>query len=945
VTGTDLEKGKAVRLRGTAICVDCLTPEEKAEVQKAAPRPTARKEVQPKAGPRGELASSSTRMKAATSPSTSRLAAVDSEEGQSPPRRRLVFIAAGSGGVLIAVGVVLFLVLKPGREDSRTPAPVAPAPTAVAPPKPAVPAPPQPREVPSALRTDLEALRMEISGPLSQNNVRVALAILDRAKDRHAGPEWAGGLAALEREIGDRARIRFKEIMDRSAGAAGRQAVDELRAARAEITGWGSSFEKLAKEFDDAFGGILAAAPAPTPAAPTTPAPDTKPPDPAAPPAPPWETARKYLESWQKAMFLATRRDYLRAASEVKTAGGASEEDVKKEVSEDLEDLRRAEAAYGRVLQAMAALPAWEEVQFEVLQEDGTRAAVQQKVLKAGPNRLELCGPPRFVEYMDIAPGSLARMYAKKRGTLPPDEARDLAILCVLDGDGAAARELLGGAEDRLPAKYWGYASTVRARLPAPDPAVHRNEWAARRLFYEAEGGFRVLGTRAAAVEKYLKLRESYADTEFMRKAGPEIDPRLEECLESSVTVGGFRGRGIFRPATLEINLAAVKLKVPGWLAAANAASDGPGDYAEFQFYALPGVKYRGWALVGGCCTATFEWYLQGSELTYPDRKTRKPLACEPDGAAAAPWEHKIPGLSSTHGGRDHAKAEMEPARWRWAELPIPAYATGGVKTVRLIGSRKGMAVAAALLSARRDKPPDDEETKRIAAVAAEEGPPTNALRAGPNEPDLLAQIPEARAFVLVYDLDLSRLNREIKYGVDNRAAVKGPFDRVAYLVELQRSGGPYQYVFVSMDAFTDDPGKVGIPEVSTGARFQQKVASMNVHSNVEGVTNGIMMDGGNIEFWSSNYAPRNSANVPGASGDKFDFGDQPTDPRDGYGSMQVHNSAAGHTVFALNHWREGGNADLGIGNQPGGNPDWTFSGSAKHYAAKRLRVLVRPRG
>ena len=34
--------------------------------------------------------------------------------------------------------------------------------------------------------------------------------------------------------------------------------------------------------------------------------------------------------------------------------------------------------------------------------------------------------------------------------------------------------------------------------------------------------------------------------------------------------------------------------------------------------------------------------------------------------------------------------------------------------------------------------------------------------------------------------------------------------------------------------------------------------------------------------------------------------------------------------------------ADLGIGNQPTGNPDWTFAGNAGSYQVKRLRVLVR---
>jgi sialate O-acetylesterase len=99
---------------------------------------------------------------------------------------------------------------------------------------------------------------------------------------------------------------------------------------------------------------------------------------------------------------------------------------------------------------------------------------------------------------------------------------------------------------------------------------------------------------------------------------------------------------------------------------------------------------------------------------------------------------------------------------------------------------------------------------------------------------------------------------------------------------------------------------------------------------------------GGNIEFWPNNYGPENSAHVPNASGETYDFGDQPNDPADGYGSMQVHNHAAKQTLFALNHWSAGGQADIGIGNQPQNNPDWTFSNNAGTYQAKRLRVLVR---
>ena len=56
---------------------------------------------------------------------------------------------------------------------------------------------------------------------------------------------------------------------------------------------------------------------------------------------------------------------------------------------------------------------------------------------------------------------------------------------------------------------------------------------------------------------------------------------------------------------------------------------------------------------------------------------------------------------------------------------------------------------------------------------------------------------------------------------------------------------------------------------------------------------------------------------------------------------MQIHNHDARQTLFAINHWRVGNTADIGIGNSPAGNPDWTFTENAGNYTAKRLRIFV----
>lgn len=226
------------------------------------------------------------------------------------------------------------------------------------------------------------------------------------------------------------------------------------------------------------------------------------------------------------------------------------------------------------------------------------------------------------------------------------------------------------------------------------------------------------------------------------------------------------------------------------------------------------------------------------------------------------------------------------------------------------------------------------------------EGLPAGAFRAGeiPKRDLLDLKVPESGKYTLVYDLDLSKLGQTIQYDVDKRGSIQKPFDRIAYFVELQNSSGNTDYVYVSCDAFTDSLDKIAIPTLASGAHFQQKIANMSVYSNVRSIACGTSLAGGNIEFWPNNYGTDNSAKVPNASGQVYDFGDQPADPADGYGCMQIHNYEARQTLFAINHWREGSRADIGIGNQSTGNPDWTFAGNAGSYKAKRLRVLVRCR-
>lgn len=226
-------------------------------------------------------------------------------------------------------------------------------------------------------------------------------------------------------------------------------------------------------------------------------------------------------------------------------------------------------------------------------------------------------------------------------------------------------------------------------------------------------------------------------------------------------------------------------------------------------------------------------------------------------------------------------------------------------------------------------------------------GLPTAAFVSGsaPYRDPLDGRIPEAKSYQLVYGLDLHQLGTSVTYEPDLHAQAAPAFDRVGYLLELQKDGGPLQFAWASFDAVTTDLTKIALPTYASGARFQQPVKNLVVTSNVNGVKNGQFAEGGNIEFWPYNYSPANIPEVPGASSAAFDFGDQIGEGPEGYGCLQIHNAALKQTVLAINHFVMGdAGADLGIGNSTSANPDWTFTQNSAAYSLKKLRIFIRPK-
>ncbi len=232
--------------------------------------------------------------------------------------------------------------------------------------------------------------------------------------------------------------------------------------------------------------------------------------------------------------------------------------------------------------------------------------------------------------------------------------------------------------------------------------------------------------------------------------------------------------------------------------------------------------------------------------------------------------------------------------------------------------------------------------------VRNEAGLQLGAFRTGTASETALVNslVPESGRFEAVYRLNplAPKANAEkVTYQLDRRHELAGKkLKRVAYFLYLVKKDGAREYVYVSMDPFTQDLSRIGVPTFESKAKFQCPVKNLNIFSNSAGVKTGTFASG-NIEFWSQDYNPANAAQVPGASAKVFDFGDRYSGNgigRGKYGSMQIHNTAEKQTVFAYNNWRRNSKCDLGIGNAPGHNTDWTFAG-AKNYAQADMLILV----
>ena len=203
----------------------------------------------------------------------------------------------------------------------------------------------------------------------------------------------------------------------------------------------------------------------------------------------------------------------------------------------------------------------------------------------------------------------------------------------------------------------------------------------------------------------------------------------------------------------------------------------------------------------------------------------------------------------------------------------------------------------------------------------------------------------EFNSYRLIYDLDIPTkgyfAKNPVPYTVNDAGKI-GAFSRVAYYMELQRAGEPMQYVWVSMDAFTNDATRVGVP---VAWQFLKDVTNLRVWSNVPNIRTNQTIAVGNIEFWPEGFTGTVKRGLPGAT-NVYDFDDTPTNGE--YGSMQVHDTEmlANSCIFTYNRFQKNDTTELGIGpmlNATNNGTDWTQTYNAGQYSLRHFQVYVLP--
>lgn len=574
-----------------------------------------------------------------------------------------------------------------------------------------------------AINKELGAVKSEVGALTPAYKFKEAFAALDKALTKHDFPEWRTDVEKIIAST--KGIVEDKFLTEKKAAVEAKDAGETAKvdAIVAKVKAWEipELVERLTKDL-----GAVAAAPPDAPAAP-----DATPKTPASAAKKPRREAKPlskdlqaYQPVWEKAAGLAFQRDYDGAMTEIRRGVKELDSDeARKESTVDLELLEQAKTWVEETAKLLAQTKRLESLSIDIHDKPGEFKNVTGRVSKVFEQRFEFrvmlekdgkkIPSSLFVEYADVAGRSLGELARKLRGgKLAPADARMAALVCLLEGNDDAATSLGGKDAESLPDRYWLHAPNAKEKAPKSNG----KEFEARNLYHQAELEFADIQTRGAALEKYKTLNNEYSTARITQRNQATILKRGLEGKEYEFNARTFKTEGVFKPA-----------RKPDLVLQATKEVDGPemkDNYVEAEFYALPGLTYRCWALLGGCCKETFDCYLQTSEATTTN--AGKQASIDPGGNMAVPLAMQISGLKKDHAAhapKDKKAAHPKDAvRWEWVPVPLAkSYAAPGAKAVRLLTGTSGFAVKFIVISSTRTKTPDEKETAELVRKLNEE--------------------------------------------------------------------------------------------------------------------------------------------------------------------------------------------------------------------------------
>jgi hypothetical protein len=181
----------------------------------------------------------------------------------------------------------------------------------------------------------------------------------------------------------------------------------------------------------------------------------------------------------------------------------------------------------------------------------------------------------------------------------------------------------------------------------------------------------------------------------------------------------------------------------------------------------------------------------------------------------------------------------------------------------------------------------------------------------------------------LVRDAGNQSITYESGYGVaagDTSTTIGSPsFSRVRYRMSVRVNSATN---YVETDFYKWNTASIStlkIPVLGASAfSVQTNVTDLNTYSDNSNVTIGKSLNG-RLEIWPNDYS--NSASglfSPVPASTLYDY-DDTINAAGSYGSFQVHDITNSKTVFAWNNHGSGLTPNIGFGNAPSGDSDWTF--------------------